>query len=44
MTAQRRDRAIVDLLAMVAFYHVTHALDHWHCNANRGSVAARLSL
>jgi hypothetical protein len=31
MTAQRRDRAIVDLLAMVAFYHVTHALDHWHC-------------
>ncbi|MFC4040548.1 suppressor of fused domain protein [Dactylosporangium siamense] len=30
MTSQRREPALVDLIAMVAFYHAAHRLDHWH--------------
>ena len=30
MMSQRREQAVLDILAMVAFYHADHHLDHWH--------------
>lgn len=30
MTSRQRQTAVIDLLAMVAFYHADHHLDHWH--------------
>ena len=30
MTSKLRESAMVDLIAMVAYYHAGHRLDHWH--------------
>jgi hypothetical protein len=30
MTSSRREPAVIHLMAMVAFYHASHHLDHWH--------------
>lgn len=30
MTSKQREPAVVDLIAMVAYYHAAHHLDHWH--------------
>ncbi|MFG3714789.1 suppressor of fused domain protein [Micromonospora sp. NPDC047730] len=30
MTSKQRQAAMVDLIAMVAYYHAAHHLDHWH--------------
>jgi hypothetical protein len=30
MTSKKRETTVIDLIAMVAYYHASHHLDHWH--------------